>query len=510
MAGFEWSERTRQSVWFWLAWLLLCWSLGVYDYLQLPPQGMHQSAQCDRASLAWNFAYTDGDILHPRIHEVRFGDGIVAGEMPVMPWLTSRLYKVFGFNDAWFRILNFLVYSLGIWCAFLITGFFINKLLHRFLLMAIWCLSPLLFFYAPGFIPDTAAFGFSLIAWYFLIAWWFRKSGPGLYLAGIFFLCLAGLIKVTFAAGLLPAILLPYLGAFFRQKPWLSRLGYALPVAVAVLAIGTWYRYAAALNKHYGNPHFLLNIKPAKDWDNARELFHSTFTNWLENLYPGWFLPIVALAGLAVLYYRRRSEPLLWLPAFLYSGAALGIYGLLQFQFLYHDYYFIFYFLPLFFLLILIYLRTVRFAERRGLFGWLVLILLLFLPVRHYSNTAHYLDERYRPGSYWNQTLTDAGTWPGAGKWLDEAGVPRGNPGLLTGYDETPNNQLYFLERRGYRFFSDYSPETVWKIMQQHSVQWLVLTDAEEWDRRYANDSLFTTRKVSQRKYLSLRKVEWR
>jgi hypothetical protein len=66
------------------------------------------------------------------------------------------------------------------------------------------------------------------------------------------------------------------------------------------------------------------------------------------------------------------------------------------------------------------------------------------------------------------------------------------------------------LERRGYRFFSDYSPETVWKIMQQHSVQWLVLTDAEEWDRRYANDSLFTTRKVSQRKYLSLRKVEWR
>jgi len=447
MAGFEWSERTRQSVWFWLAWLILCWPLGVYDYLQRPPQGMHQSAQCDRASLAWNFAYTDGDILHPRIHEVRFGDGIVAGEMPVMPWLASRLYKVFGFNDAWFRILNFTVYSLGIWCAFLITGFFINKLLHRFLLIALWCLSPLLFFYAPGFIPDTAAFGFSLIAWYFFIAWWFRKSGPGLYLFGVFFLCLAGLIKVTFAAGLLPALLLPYLGAFFRQKPWLSKLGYALPVAMAVLAIGSWYRYAAALNKHYGNPHFLLNIKPAKDWNNARELFHSTFTNWLENLYPGWFLPIVALAGLAVLYYRRRSEPLLWLPAFLYSGAALGIYGLLQFQF---------------------------------------------------------------PGSYWNQTLTDAGTWPGAGKWLDEAGVPRGNPGLLTGYDETPNNQLYFLERRGYRFFSDYSPETVWKIMQQHSVQWLVLTDAEEWDRRYANDSLFTTRKVSQRKYLSLRKVEWR
>jgi len=466
MAGFEWSERTRQSVWFWLAWLILCWPLGVYDYLQRPPQGMHQSAQCDRASLAWNFAYTDGDILHPRIHEVRFGDGIVAGEMPVMPWLASRLYKVFGFNDAWFRILNFTVYSLGIWCAFLITGFFINKLLHRFLLIALWCLSPLLFFYAPGFIPDTAAFGFSLIAWYFFIAWWFRKSGPGLYLFGVFFLCLAGLIKVTFAAGLLPALLLPYLGAFFRQKPWLSKLGYALPVAMAVLAIGSWYRYAAALNKHYGNPHFLLNIKPAKDWNNARELFHSTFTNWLENLYPGWFLPIVALAGLAVLYYRRRSEPLLLLPAFLYSGAALGIYGLLQFQFLYHDYYFVFYFLPLFL--------------------------------------------RYRPGSYWNQTLTDAGTWPGAGKWLDEAGVPRGNPGLLTGYDETPNNQLYFLERRGYRFFSDYSPETVWKIMQQHSVQWLVLTDAEEWDRRYANDSLFTTRKVSQRKYLSLRKVEWR
>ena len=123
------NERTRQSLWFWLFWIVASGSLGIFSRLDLAPQGIHQGAQCDRASLAWNFAYTDGNILKPHVHETRFGNGLVAGEFPLVPWIASKFYQVFGFHHFWFRGINWLLLSLGAWCAFLISGFFINHCL---------------------------------------------------------------------------------------------------------------------------------------------------------------------------------------------------------------------------------------------------------------------------------------------------------------------------------------------------------------------------------------------
>jgi hypothetical protein len=175
----------------------------------------------------------------------------------------------------------------------------------------------------------------------------------------------------------------------------------------------------------------------------------------------------------------------------------------MQSQFLYHDYYFIFFYLPVFFIMIQFYLRSIRFSGALGC----ATFLLYFLPIVHYSHTSDLLAARYRPGSYWEQTITQLSTWEGADRWLDSLGVSRNEQALLTGFDPSPNNQLYFLQRRGKRFHSDYSAETVHGIIREHGIRWLVLTDAQAWDQNYRNDSLFTTERVGVRNYLELRKV---
>jgi len=498
-------ERTRQSLWFWLMWLLLSALLGVYSRLDLPPQGIHQGAQCDRASLAWNFAFTDGNILNPHVHETRFGNGLVAGEFPLVPWMAAQCYRAFGYHHFWFRGISWLLLSLGVWCAFLITGFFLNQLLHRLLLISIWVLSPILLFYGPNFLPDSSALAITLAAWYFLLRWRFRMRIADL-LAGIGLLGLAGLVKITFSAGLFPAALLIMVHLWGHNAGIRKWFLPALAFVLAGTAILSWYRYAAALNATSGNVHFLLQAKPASSLQEAQSLSVSIVRNWLEQFYRGPYIFAIIALGVISAFFPKRQDAWIYQLSLWYILAAAGFFILMQSQFLYHDYYFIFFYLPVFFILIQVYLRSIRFSGMMGCASFL----LFLLPLLNYTHTAHLLAERYRQGSYWEQTITDLSTWQGSDQWLDSLGVPRNEQALLTGYDPTPNNQLYFLQRRGKRFHSDYSPETVHGIILQHQIRWLVLTDPREWDARYCNDSLFSTQIVGKRNYLQLRRLSIR
>ncbi|MBU6324104.1 MAG: hypothetical protein KJS92_01355, partial [Bacteroidetes bacterium] len=226
----------------------------------------------------------------------------------------------------------------------------------------------------------------------------------------------------------------------------------------------------------------------------------------LEQFYPGPFVFSILIIGVISAFFPRKQDTWIYHLSLWYLLAGIAYFALMQRQFLYHDYYFIFFYIPVFFILLQFYLRSMRFSGPVGCAGFL----LFALPYLHYTHCSERLAERYRPGSYWEQTFTDIKTWQGTDRWLDSLGVPRNEQALLTGYDLSPNNQLYFLQRRGKRFYSDYSPETVHGIILQHNIRWLVLTDPREWDVKYRNDSLFTTERVGNRNYLELRKVSIR
>ena len=61
--------------------------------MDMPVFGMHQGAQADRASVAWNFWYESMNFFEPRVMENRAAEGIAGMEFPIIPYLVALLYK---------------------------------------------------------------------------------------------------------------------------------------------------------------------------------------------------------------------------------------------------------------------------------------------------------------------------------------------------------------------------------------------------------------------------------
>src|SRR5688572_25745636 len=106
-------KRIKPGIWFVIFWLLLCGFTGIWKYLSEPPVGIHQGAQCDRASVAWNYYHYSMNFFEPRIMENRLNYGVAGMEFPIVNYTAAILYKVFGPNEILYRLLVFFIVSFG-------------------------------------------------------------------------------------------------------------------------------------------------------------------------------------------------------------------------------------------------------------------------------------------------------------------------------------------------------------------------------------------------------------
>ena len=113
--------------------------------------GVHQGAQCDRASLAQNYYYNGLRFFYPEVNETFCGDGIVSVEMPLPSYFAAILYKFFGYNEQWFRLLTFTFFTIGMYALFLWFKLYF-KTLTAFALLLIINSSPIILFYSISFI----------------------------------------------------------------------------------------------------------------------------------------------------------------------------------------------------------------------------------------------------------------------------------------------------------------------------------------------------------------------
>ena len=146
-------------------WCLFNALIGGFNHFNERPKGVHQGAQCDRASIALNYYHNGLNLLYPEVHENRCKDGIVSCEFPLSNYLTAVVYKCLKYDEKYFRILTFLFVSIGMYALLLLLTLYI-KTLAAYLLLFILNTSPILLFYASNFIPDASALGLSLAAWY--------------------------------------------------------------------------------------------------------------------------------------------------------------------------------------------------------------------------------------------------------------------------------------------------------------------------------------------------------
>ena len=77
--------------------------IGIYKYIDKRPCSIHSSAQCQRASVALNYYENDMNFFKPMVQKDSVGVGITGLEFPFVNYSVAILYKLFGFNEAYYR-----------------------------------------------------------------------------------------------------------------------------------------------------------------------------------------------------------------------------------------------------------------------------------------------------------------------------------------------------------------------------------------------------------------------
>ncbi|MBS3913356.1 MAG: hypothetical protein KG003_02565 [Bacteroidetes bacterium] len=483
-------RKFKPGFWFLVCWILLSLSTGIWQYFNAPPTGIHQGAQTDRACIAWNYYDQSMNFFKPRVMETRLNDGIAGMEFPVVNYSVALLYKIFGPHDIIYRMVVFLIVSAGVYAVFLLSGFFMQRFLSRILLVFSWYLSPIFLYYSFSFLPDTSALSFSMIATYFFIKYLFgihEKKSIAFY---FLFISLAGLIKITFLIIHITCFSILFL---LRFKPTLIAINkqvtpsQLISVFIPVVPVFSWYFYAAKLTEHTGNTHFLQQINPAKNLHDAGDYMLYAYNTWSNSIYVQFgFISIIVLYIITWIG-KRKENPLLATLSALCFGGAVACYFLFQFQFLYHDYYYLIFFPALF--LMFLFMQQVYLEGKKiimGILPFLFLIGFYIFPFLSLSHARYMLKERFRPDSYYFQeAFPEQKHYHNIADVINKF-VPKGER-IISAFDPTPNTSLYFMRRQGIRIAGDFSPKLTADIILDTKYKYLLINDEKKWNSGYAD-----------------------
>jgi hypothetical protein len=120
----------------------------LYHFSILPIDG-HAMRQTDTESVAYNFAFKNGNILYPQnslIRPVTNTKALFFLEFPAYEYLIGGMYSLFGWHIELARVINLLLFSIASFCLY----YFVKKLIHyKVALISV-------FFF--GFIPSSLFF----------------------------------------------------------------------------------------------------------------------------------------------------------------------------------------------------------------------------------------------------------------------------------------------------------------------------------------------------------------
>ncbi len=169
--------------------------------LSTPLADWHSSRQADTAAVARNFIQEDFNLLYPQsdslwaLSETQLPNPhrYFLNEFPLYNGAVALLYKFFGINHVYGRIVSVVVSTLGALYLFLLT----KKLLGfpvAIVSLLYYALLPYNIYYGRVFMPDPTFAAFSIIALYYTVCWTAsRRVIDGLLMATTF--AIATLVK---------------------------------------------------------------------------------------------------------------------------------------------------------------------------------------------------------------------------------------------------------------------------------------------------------------------------
>lgn len=333
----------------WVFFLLLFIFSLIYSYqniLFLSPQSLHQWRQADCLSITLNYYQDHNAFLQPSIHNLGIdGSGKTISEFPLVYFITAQLFKIFGYHEFIYRLINLLIFFCGLFALFKVFENTLKDSYYAMVLPLFLLTSPMLVFYANNFLMNSTALSLAFIGLYFFSKFFNESQNKYLYLMALFF-SLAGLLKITSLLSFI-AIFGIFVVELFNIKLWENRRIFQnpkkqiFPLLAVFLIQMIWYSYAKHYNEKYNSGIFLIGILPIwelnsvqiKEITNAiiEHIKWDYFRQETEIIFAGMLLALFA-------FYKKANKLLLFLTSIITVGFSLFI--ILFFQALKdHDYY---------------------------------------------------------------------------------------------------------------------------------------------------------------------------
>jgi len=463
---------SRFSLWY-LIILIFCLSFyyNYQDILFLRPQGIHQWRQCYGLSFTMNYYQDNNPLLKPALHFLgRDATGKTAGEFPILYYLTAKLWKLFGYHEYIFRLVNLFIFIIGLIALMKIFEDVLQDTFFAITLSLLLFAAPVLVYYANNFIPNTPSLGLVLMAWYFF--WLFYKKEKSLFLwLSMLAFALAGLIKVTAILSLIALSAIFFLEitgiSKFRkgEKLFKHPLVQCIPFILAFSAIFSWYLYANIYNRRYNADLLAVGILPI--WDLKPDEIHDhlrgirdqfKWSYYHQSMY--WILAL-AFASI-IIRLKKANNFMLFLTLFVLTG--IIFYVIFFFKMLFqHDYYVtdLYIFVPILFLTSFYILKNHYPTWFRSIILRLGLVILILINI---GFTRDRINERY---SIWmnDNYLNHIHRFENISPYLRSIGIGPDDK-VLCLPDPSPIITLYFMNQKGWTDYSTNLDSTriSWKI----------------------------------------------
>ncbi len=445
---------------------LLCTSFyNMHKTIFYSPTGTHAWRQADGASIALNYYQNGMNFFEPELLSLtsdNYTSGAGVSEATILYYMVAILYKIFGFNDFWFRFTNLLITFFGL--------FYLFRLFQLVLKDSIWALflsflpfcSVSFGYFANSFITDFSAINFIFIGSYHTYLFFSKKQLKFLIYASIFF-TIAGLLKITsliFYLAFTATIVLAYRKRnYFTEKKQL--IYWLLSFFGLSTIVGAWYYWAIKYNEAHCVDYFANHIYPvwSHSWeqfvDKADKIWDSKKRDYFT-IEIRYFLAIVTPA--LFLFIRKFNRVLIFLLLISLFGT-VAYFSLWFAKLTDHGYYFAAA-MPFFIFVAFLFVFGFKQSYPVTASKWVIkipFIILLYFSIVH---TQKYVRQKFQP-------FKDYVVFKSLQPLMREAGISR-HEKVISVSDPTNALSLYLMNNPGWtQLFGNTNPYKIWKLIDK-------------------------------------------
>lgn len=323
---------------------------GYHQIIFKKPQSIHQWRQADCASIALNYYQNGMNFFEPQVNNLTSEGGTsgkcMTSEVPLLYYSSAILYKVFGYHDFLFRLLNSLLFFLGLFYLFKTILLLTKDIFWSIALTLLVFSSPVLVFYGNNYLSNSTAFAFALMGWYFFIRFLLERQVRLFYISTLIFF-FAAMFKVTalFSFFAIAGVFLVEILKIKRPAQvsilFAKRRHFIFPVSLTILIIGIWLFYVNRYNDIHQCTYFSTTIFPIWNYDQDEifTILQQIYKTWgAQYFHPSIIALLVIALGFLISHSNKTNRVFFVVILFLLLGE-IG-YFLLQFwTFRDHDYY---------------------------------------------------------------------------------------------------------------------------------------------------------------------------